>query len=94
MTRNLLIYALAGLAFIASACGDNEELQSAAAPEISLDNISVENNSVSFDVISSNSIYSSYLVARADELPENMPVENILFNGTEVVQGRQRVTVS
>ena len=94
MTRNLLIYALAGLAFIASGCGDNEELQSAAAPEISLDNISVENNSVSFDVISSNSIYSSYLVARADELPENMPVENILFNGTEVVQGRQRVTVS
>ena len=84
MTRKFFIYALAGLAFIAAGCEGNEEDQGTGAPEISLGNILVENKTVSFDVFSSNSIYSSYLVTRTDELPENMPVENILFNGTEV----------
>ena len=93
MTRKFFIYALAGLAFIAAGCEGNEEDQGTGAPEISLGNILVENNTVSFDVFSSNSIYSSYLVTRTDELPENMPVENILFNGTEVGEERQRVTV-
>ena len=93
MTRKLFIYALAGLAFIAAGCEENEEVQAAGAPEISLDNIIVENNTVSFEVSSSNSIYSSYLVTRTDELPENMPVQNILFNGTEVGEESRRVTV-
>lgn len=94
MTRKLFIYALAGMIAIASGCERNEEEPNTGAPQVSLDNIEVENNSVSFDVISGNSIYSAYLVTRTDEVPENIPVENILFNGKEVGADRQRVTVS
>ncbi len=95
MTRKFIIYAaVAGLILTAAGCDGNENEPASGAPDISLDNIIVESNSVSFDITSGNSIYSAYLVSRADELPENMPVENILFNGKEVGPDKQRVTVS
>ena len=80
-------------ACLLSGCAEEEQVQ--VMPQVRVENVQVQANSMSFDIVSSDAITCAYLLSRSDEAVEGLPAENILFNGTEVpVNGTARVSVS